>query len=144
MITVRNACLDDVPILMRLIKEMSRYERLPLLMSANRLARDGFGSDPQFHAIIADVNSRPAGYALFFNYYCSFRGAGTFLEDLYVRPSFRRKGVGNALLSRITDIAKTAGHFGIMFHILEWNDTARDFFQSQGASALARRTFELL
>jgi GNAT superfamily N-acetyltransferase len=70
-------------------------------ITAETLARDGFGPRPEFRVLIADLDNQPAGYAFFFNCYSTFRGRGLFLEDLFVRPKFRGKKVGDALLSHV-------------------------------------------
>src|ERR1700693_1086190 len=75
-----------------------------------------------------------AGYALFFDCYSSFQGTGIFLEDLFVRNEFRGKGVGQALLSRIAARIVEFAYFGIMFNVLDWNQSALQFFESPGAA----------
>ena len=75
-------------LLKTLISEMGEYERLPVSITEETLARDGFGPRQEFRVLIADLDNQPAGYALFFNCYSTFRGRGLFLEDLFVRPKF--------------------------------------------------------
>lgn len=139
MIHVRLADPADTPLLLQLITEMGNQERMPVFTSEERLAEDGFGSPPKFHAFIAHAGIRVAGYALAFNCYSSFRGSGLFLEDLFVRDEFRGKGVGHALLSRVAASAAELGCFGIMFNVLDWNERALKFFEKAGASVLSDR-----
>ena len=96
MLLIRAAVRTDVHLLKTLIHEMGEYERLPVLITEETLAHDGFGPRQEFRVLIADWDSEPAGYAFFFNCYFTFRGRGLFLEDLFVRPQFRGKKVGRA------------------------------------------------
>src|SRR5580700_11171654 len=98
---IRPASIDDVTLLRTLIRELAEFEReLHLcLIEEQDLARDGFGPDPKFRALIAEWEGQPAGYALFFGYYSTWAGAGLYLEDLFVRSPFRGKRIGMALLA---------------------------------------------
>lgn len=139
MLRIRNAERTDVAALKILIDEMGEHERLPVLLSEQQLAADGFGAGSCFRALIASWDHVDAGYALFFDYYSSFQGRGIFLEDLYVRDTFRGKSVGKALLCRVARIATERGDFGILFNVLEWNTPAMGFFGNAGASILDQR-----
>ncbi len=139
MVHIRDAELTDAKLLMQLIAEMGQHEGMPVFTREARLVEDGFGFRPRFHALIAEVEAKVAGYALCFDYYSSFQGSGTFLEDLFVRDDFRRKGVGGALLARIAARAVELHHFGILFNVLDWNHPALQFFESAGASVLSER-----
>ena len=136
MLTIRPANLRDVPILRSLIQEMADYEKLPLLMSEQSLANDGFGSQPRFRALIAEYDNEPAGYAFFFDSYSTFQGRGLFLEDLFVRPKYRKNKVGRALISRVATIAQQENCFGIMLHVLDWNEMAIRFYRNINATFL--------
>jgi GNAT superfamily N-acetyltransferase len=96
MLNIRCATLTDVPALHSLIQEMSEYEHLPFSITEQILASDGFGVQPRFRAMIAEFDDQPAGYA-FFESYSTFQGRGLFLEDLFVRPQFRKNQIGWAL-----------------------------------------------
>src|ERR1700674_5200817 len=136
MLLIRPAVRNDVDLLKALIHEMGEYERLPVLITEETLERDGFGPRPEFRVLIADWDSQPAGYAFFFNCYSTFRGRGLFLEDLFVRPQFRGKKVGDALLSHVAAVARYEACFGIMLNVLGWNQSAIEFFQKHGATLL--------
>jgi GNAT superfamily N-acetyltransferase len=82
------------------------------------------------------LDNQPAGYAFFFNCYSTFRGRGLFLEDLFVRPEFWGKKVGDALLSHVAAVARDETCFGIMLNVLGWNQSAIEFFQKHGATLL--------
>ncbi|MGD0509543.1 MAG: GNAT family N-acetyltransferase, partial [Terriglobales bacterium] len=85
MLTIRAATIADAALLRRMIWELADYEKEPdqVWTTEADIARDGFGANPQFHALIAEWHGQPAGFALFFGYYSSWRGAGVFLEDLF-------------------------------------------------------------
>ena len=136
MLNIRQAILNDVPMLRSLIQEMADYERLPLLVTEQTLATDGFGAHAKFRVLIADFDGEPAGYALFFGSYSTFQGRGLFLEDLFVRPQFRKNKIGKALFSRVAAIALQENCFGVMFHVLNWNQTAIQFYKKMNATFL--------
>ena len=140
MLTIRNVEIGDVSPLRRLIYEMAEHEHLPIRITDEALIRDGFGATPQFRAFLAEWDREPAGYAFFFNCYSTFQGRGLFLEDLYLRPQFRAKKIGNALLARVAEIALRENCFGIMLNVLDWNQPAIDFFQKRGFKFLNRKT----
>jgi GNAT superfamily N-acetyltransferase len=123
-----------------MIVEMGQHERLPVLTTEQRLVEDGFGIAPKFHALIAEVDGAIAGYALLFDCYASFQGSGIFLEDLFVRNRFQGKGVGRALLAHIAARVVELGYCGITFNVLEWNQSALEFFESAGAAVSDRKT----
>ena len=93
MLHIRPATIHDVALLRTMIRELADYEHeLDLvIITEEDLARDGFGENPRFRAVIAEWDEQPAGYALFFDYYLTWAGRGLFLEDLFVRPAFRRR-----------------------------------------------------
>lgn len=139
MVVVRDAKRADVRLLRQLIDEMARHERMTVSITEDRLAMDGFGPNPKFRALLAEVDRQVAGYAVFFDCYSSFRGKGAFLEDLFVRDEFRGNRVGTALLSRVAEIASELGCFGITLNVLNWNESALRFFEGVGASVLRER-----
>ena len=134
MVEIRSAVRNDVNLLHTLILEMGEYERLPVSITTETLARDGFGPRPEFRVLLADLDNQPAGYAFFFNCYSTFRGRGLFLEDLFVRPQFRGQKIGDALLSRVAAVARDEECFGIMLNVLGWNQPAIEFFRKRGAT----------
>lgn len=135
MIRIRPATIEDAPLLMTMIRELAEYERELDLVSnrAEDLARDGFGPQPRFRALIAECSGEPAGYALFFGYYSTWAGRGLFLEDLFVRQVFRGKGIGKALLAAVARIAVEDGCYGVHWEVLDWNEPAIEFYKGLGA-----------
>ena len=136
MLNVRQATLNDVPMLRSLIQEMAEYEHLPFLVTEEILASDGFGAQARFRALIAEFDDEPAGDAFFFDTYSTFQGRGLFLEDLFVRPQFRKNKIGRALLLRVAAIARHESCFGVMLHVLDWNETAIQFYKKMNATFL--------
>jgi GNAT superfamily N-acetyltransferase len=138
MLSTRAATIADVPVLRRLIQELAEYEResQAVLIQEDELRRDGFGHDRKFRAIIAEQDGQPAGFAVFFNSYSTWTGSGLFLEDLFVRESFRGHGVGKALLCQVAEIARKEGHHTIRLDVLDWNESAIKFYKSLGAEYL--------
>ena len=136
MLSIRPATESDVPSLKTLIYELVEFERERHLVSVTDadLARDGFGPQPKFLALIAEWNGDIAGYALFFSFYSSFEGrAGIFLEDLFVRPQYRSRGIGKALLVHVAQVAQKKQYYGLRWEVLDWNQTAIDFYRRLGA-----------
>ena len=136
MISIRSGRVNDVLLLKTLIQEFATFERLSTVTTEEQLRQDGFGARPKFRVLIAEIDGLPAGYALFFDCYSSLRGHGIFLEDLFVRPRFRGKSVGRALLEHVARMTEEANGFGIMFNVLDWNDGAIEFYRRIGATFL--------
>ncbi len=118
-----------------MIRELAEYERQLDLVTIREedLARDGFGGNPRFRALIAEWEGQPVGYAFFFGYYSTWAGRGLFLEDLFVREAFRRRGIGKALLAAVARIAVDEGCYGIHWEVIDWNAKAIDLYKGLGA-----------
>jgi GNAT superfamily N-acetyltransferase len=136
MLSIRAATVNDVALLKALILELAEDERerqLVMITEAD-LARDGFGPEPKFRALIAEWDGQAAGYALFFGFYSTWEGRpGLFLEDLFVRQAFRGKGIGRALLANVAGIAQRENCYGVRWEVLDWNQGAIDFYKGLGA-----------
>ena len=143
-IRIRKARAEDVTLLYELIKEMSDYERLPLIMTERQLFLDGFGEAPLFEAHMAFVDEEPAGYALTHGCYADFEGRGLFLESLYVKESCRGHDVAERLLSEVCRVAHDRHCYGIVLNILRWNSRALAFFRRAGAKELDDRSTFLI
>ena len=137
--TIRPATPADIPTILRFIHELATYEREPdaVLATEADLLRDGFGPTPRFWALIAEHDGAPAGFALYFTSYSTWRGHhGIRLEDLYVTPSLRGRGIGKALLVRLAQIAVEQGCPRLEWDVLEWNAPAIAVYERLGASIL--------
>lgn len=121
------------------IRGLAEYEREPRAVVATEedLRRDGFGPEPKFRCVIAEWDKAPAGFAFFFYHYSTWRGrAGLYLEDLFVLPEMRDKGIGKALLKHLAQIAVRENCYGIRWMVLEWNEPALKFYERLGAEML--------
>jgi GNAT superfamily N-acetyltransferase len=153
-LTIRPATPADIPQILALIQALAEYEREPQAAVATHadLLRDGWGPTPRFHCLIAEVssadnlqpatcNSPAAGFALYFYNYSTWRGhAGIYVEDLFVKPAFRGKGIGKALLKRVAAIAVAEGCPRLEWAVLNWNQLAIDFYNSIGAEPMSEWT----
>src|ERR1700678_2122849 len=138
--SIRPATRADIPLGLELIRALATYEREPDAVKTTEadLLRDGFGSRPCFECLIAESeDGEAAGFALYFYNYSTWRGrAGIHLEDLFVLPRFRGQGLGKALLAAVAARAVEKGCVRLQWDVLEWNQTAIDFYQSLGARFL--------
>ena len=135
MLTIRPATVADAALLRTMIWELADFEKEPdaVLTTEADIACDGFGANPQFRALIAEWDGQPAGYALFFGYYSTWRGAGLYLEDLFVRRDFRGRGIGSALLARVAQTAKQENCVFLKWEVLNWNEPAIEMYKALGA-----------
>lgn len=136
MLSIRPATKDDVRLILDFIRGLAEYERAPEAAVATEadLLRDGFGPQPRFHCVIAEWDGEPAGFAFYFYNYSTWRGRpGLYLEDLFVWPRLRGKGIGKALLTHLAQVAvrEKCGRFE--WAVLDWNQPAIDFYESLGA-----------
>ncbi len=137
--TIRPATPADVPLILRFIRELALYEREPdaVLATEEDLLRDGFGETPRFRCVIAEHEGEPAGFALFFTSYSTWRGHyGIRLEDVYVTPAKRGQGIGKALLKHLARIAVAEGCPRLEWDVLAWNAPAIGFYEKIGAQML--------
>jgi GNAT superfamily N-acetyltransferase len=140
MLSIRTATASDVPLILEFIHDLAAYEREPDAVVATEadLLRDGFGERPLFHCLIAEAEGVPAGFAFYFFNYSTWRGRpGIHLEDLFVRPAYRGKGIGKALLVRVAQVAAEHHCARFQWDVLDWNQPAIDFYHSLGAKFLS-------
>ncbi len=128
----------DVPLILMFISELAEYERLAgeVVADERALRHALFGPHPAAYAVIARSGGEPAGFALYFHNFSTFLGKhGLYLEDLFVRPAFRGRAIGKALLAHLARIAleRDCGRFE--WAVLDWNRPARDFYEALGAQA---------
>ena len=136
MLSIRPAKSADAPLLTTLIHELAEFEHLAHEASVTEadILRDGFGAAPKFRAVIAEWEGQAAGYAVFFEFYSSFQGRpGLFLDDLFVRPDFRKHGIGKALLAHVAGITWKEHYFCMRWEVLDWNTPAIEFYTKLGA-----------
>ena len=134
---LRAATIDDIDEIAALIRELAEYERAPeeATFSVDDLAHHLFGPDPAASVVIAvdDESGTVAGFALYFRTFSTWVGRpGLWLEDLFVRPQFRGRGYGRALLDHL----RTLTDDRIEWAVLDWNTPAIEFYESIGARAV--------
>ena len=135
-ISIRPAVAADVPLILEFIRGLARYERLEheVLADEAGLHRSLFGARPYAEVVIASLGKEPAGFALFFHSYSTFLARpGLYLEDLYVLPQARGRGVGRRLLEWLarTAVARECGR--LEWAVLRWNEPSIGFYRSVGA-----------
>jgi GNAT superfamily N-acetyltransferase len=138
-IVLRPGTRADVPLVLALIRELAAYERAPEAVEATEgdLLRDGFGPVPLFRTWIAELDGKPVGFAFFFLTYSTWRGRPTlYLEDLFVQPAARGRGVGRALMRGLAAEALRLGCRRFVWQVLDWNEPSIRFYQSLGAEVV--------
>jgi GNAT superfamily N-acetyltransferase len=141
MTTIRKAGPEDVGLILGFVRDLAEYERAPdaVKVTEAELLRDGFpepGGERYFETVIAEEDGEPAGIALFFPVYSTWRGRAMHLEDLFVRPRFRGRGIGRALLEKVAALSVERGCVLLFWHVLDWNTPAIEFYKTLGAEPL--------
>ncbi|HKY90370.1 MAG TPA: GNAT family N-acetyltransferase, partial [Nevskiaceae bacterium] len=129
---IADARREDVPLILRFIRELADYERLSheVVATEGALAATLFGPKPGAEVLIAHLDGAPAGFALFFPNYSTFLAKpGIYLEDVYVTPGLRGRGVGLALLAAVARRAVERGCGRLEWSVLDWNETALGFYR---------------
>ena len=140
MLSIRPATPEDIPLILEFIRELAEYERAPeqAIARPEDLLRDGWGAAPKFRVLIAEWGRQSAGFALFFYNYSTWQGRpGLYLEDLFVRPTFRGRGIGKALLVHLAKIAINENCGRFQWAVLDWNQPSIDFYEALGAKKLS-------
>lgn len=142
MIALRPATAADVPLILRFIRELAAYEKLlpEVEATAGRLTETLFPADGRAAAecVLASWQDEPAGFALFFPNYSTFLARpGLYLEDLYVAPAWRGRGIGAALFRHCAQLANARGCGRMEWAVLDWNEPAKDFYRRLGAAAMS-------
>jgi len=136
---IRSATPADVAQILAFIRALAAYERAPdaVVATEEGLLRDGFGPHPFYSCLMAEHDGQLAGFALFFYNYSTWMGRpGIYLEDLFVLPELRGRGIGKALLERVAAIALEKGCERLQWEVLDWNTPAIDFYRAMGAEFL--------
>jgi GNAT superfamily N-acetyltransferase len=133
---ISPATENEIPLILQFIRKLADYERLSDHVTADEesLRAGLFGVRPLAEVIIAHVGEHPAGFALFFHNFSTFVGKpGIYLEDLFVEPEYRRRGVGKALLSYLAGLVRERGCARLEWAVLDWNEAAINFYTRIGA-----------
>lgn len=137
---IRAATRRDVPAILRLIKALAEYEKLSgeVVATPARLTQTLFGRNPVAEVLLAIEGKRAVGMALFFRNYSTFLARpGIYLEDLYVEPEFRGRGLGKQLLQAVARLAVKRGCGRFEWSVLDWNTPAIEFYKSLGAQPMS-------
>jgi diamine N-acetyltransferase len=138
-LTLRPAVPTDAALILDYIRELAEYEREPEAAVATEadIRRYAFSEDPLVKVTMAEWDGRPAGCAIWFLNFSTWEGKpGIYLEDLFVRPAFRRNGIGKALLKHLAALAVEEGWTRFVWQVLDWNTPAIEFYESLGARVM--------
>lgn len=136
---IKFATPEDVPLILSFIKELAEYEKLAHEVKATEadLHTTLFGKRAYAEVILAYLDNKPVGFALFFHNYSTFLGKpGIYLEDLYVKPETRGKGIGQKLLSYLAQLTLERNCGRLEWWVLDWNESAITFYKKLGAIAM--------
>lgn len=138
-VSIRKTELDDLKYILEMIHELIEYQKgPPTSLTLDDLVRDaGFtGSHPLFYSFIAEIDGKALGYTIVFYTYSTWEGRSLLLEDIYVRPEYRHLGVGKKLMQTTIQFAVDTGCSRVDLHVLNTNETARNFYKGIGATNL--------
>lgn len=138
-LTIRSATPDDAGVILSFIRALAEYEKLTDQVSATEedLRSSLFGERAVAEVLLAHEGGVPVGFAIFFHNYSTFLGKnGIYLEDLFIKPEYRKKGYGKALLMHLARLANQRGCGRLEWSVLDWNAPSIEFYQSLGARPL--------
>lgn len=135
---IRKGTPADMPAVLELIKELAVFEKEPdaVVVTAEELVRDGFGTTPLFHTFVAEQDNAIIGMALFYYRYSTWKGRTIHLEDLIVKEDKRGTGAGSALYKKVIKFAKNDGVRRVEWVVLNWNTHAIAFYERSGAAII--------
>ncbi len=133
-VIIRKGIREDVPVMFELIKELALYEKAPeqVTNTVEQMYLDGFGDNPIYGTIVAEVAGEVVGLALYYYRYSTWKGKRLYLEDLIVSEKMRGKGLGEKLLEATIQQAKDDACTGVMWQVLDWNEPAINFYKKFG------------
>src|SRR3990167_7125247 len=140
---IKTAGIEDVPFILNFIKELAGYEKLAheVVATEDLLKETLFGGRANAEVIIGYLNHQPICFALYFHNFSTFLGRpGIYLEDLFVKPEARGKGIGQKVLAYLAHLAKTRNCGRLEWWVLDWNETAINFYKRIGARAMSEWT----
>jgi GNAT superfamily N-acetyltransferase len=138
-VRIETATAADVPVILRLIRALAAYEKLAheVVATEDRMRQSLFGSPRRAEVLLAFVSAEPVGFAVAFHTFSTFLGRpGLYLEDLFVLPDWRSRGIGTRLFRRAAQMAVERGCGRMEWAVLDWNETAIAFYKKMGARAM--------
>jgi len=136
---IRKAKPEDIPVIFRLIKDLAHYEKISDQVTATEdlLRNNLFGKNQFVEVWMAEYQNKAAGYLIFYYNFSSFLAkAGLFIEDIFILPEFRCKGIGKKLLFKVIELAKERDCGRVEWNVLDWNEPAISFYKKTGAKPL--------
>lgn len=135
-ITLRKAVKEDIPEILKLIKELALYERAPqeVTITIEDLEKDGFGANPIFEVILAFADNEIAGMAFYYYSYSTWKGKCLYLEDIIVKEHLRGNKIGKLLFEAVIVKAKESGAKRLHWQVLDWNEPAINFYKKYNAN----------
>jgi GNAT superfamily N-acetyltransferase len=138
--SIRSATEADVPLILQFIRDLAIYEKLEhkVIATEETVRRTLFGNPRFAEVVFAEADGKEVGFALFFHNYSTFLGQpGIYLEDLFVKPESRGRGIGKALLAHLAKLARERGCGRLEWAVLDWNTPSINFYKSLGAVPLS-------
>lgn len=134
-IIIRKAVKEDCKRMMELIHELALYEKAPEQVTVNfdHFVESGFGNNPVWWALVAEVDDKVEGFALCYTRYSTWKGQRLYLEDLLVTEKLRGKGVGKLLFDKLIEACKKGNYSGMAWQVLDWNEPAINFYRKYEA-----------
>ncbi len=134
-VTIRPGTKEDVPQTLALIKELAEYEKAKdaVTNTVEDMVRDGFGKQPIFGLLVAEMDEKVVGIAIYFTKYSTWKGKGIYLDDIIITEAHRGKGIGRLLFERVIRIAKEEHAKGLWWQVLDWNEPAINFYNKFSA-----------
>lgn len=135
---IEPASERDLPLILKLIKDLAEYEKLAhAVIATEEILRESLFNKRVAEVLIGYAGDEPAGFAVFFQTFSTFLGVpGMYLEDIFVEPKWRRKGLGRQLLVRLARIANERGYGRVEWSVLDWNELAIGFYKALGAKPM--------
>lgn len=132
---IRRALREDCPQLLELVKELALFEKAPheVTVTLEEFENTGFSTQPVWWAFVAEENKNIVGFALYYIRYSTWKGSRMYLEDIIITEEYRSQGIGTLLFDRLIEEAKERNLHGISWQVLDWNESAIEFYQKYNA-----------
>lgn len=136
MLLIRKGTTDDLPQALSLIQELALFENAPheVVTTVAQMKEDGFGENPVFKMIVAELNGELVGLAVYFLKYSTWKGKGVYLDDLIVKESYRKHGIGKLLFNAVVEDSVALNAKQLHWQVLDWNENAINFYTKYNAT----------